>query len=170
MRFHYISRSLLLGLLVVSFAGCGSDGRGAQVDQRTQVEIALNDFAAELAADFPSQGALPDQIRAYLEAHPIFFGSTVASIGEDGAVFDSPYVYRLGDVLAEKNLATPDYDIDNQDWLAEPRDSMESVWTDPYFDAGGGDIWMVTLSVPLTKDGRVYAVATTDLPVDPPTE
>src|SRR5262249_33599083 len=65
-----------------------------------------------------------------------------------------------------KDLAFPLYDIDNQDWVAEPRDSKQALWTDPYFDAGGGEIWMATRSVPLLHDG--YTVVTTDLPIAPP--
>ena len=82
----------------------------------------------------------------------------------------SPYVYRSGEGFAELDLATPDYRIDEQEWLAEPRDSKAAIWTDPYFDAGGGEIWMVTRSVPLIRDGAVVLVATTDLPVDAPTD
>jgi len=38
----------------------------------------------------------------------------------------------------------------------------------PYFDAGGGDTWMITRSVPARDDKGVFAVVTTDLVVDPP--
>ena len=37
----------------------------------------------------------------------------------------------------------------------------------PYFDAGGGEIWMITRSVP-ARDAWVFAIVTTDLPVDAP--
>ena len=42
-----------------------------------------------------------------------------------------------------------------------------SIWTPPYFDEGGGEIWMITRSVPARDAGGVFAV-TTDLPVDDP--
>ncbi|MFN6244412.1 MAG: hypothetical protein ACK4Y8_08670 [Bacteroidota bacterium] len=38
------------------------------------------------------------------------------------------------------------------------------MWTAPYFDAGGGNIWMKTRSVPVKVNGKIIAVATTDLP------
>jgi hypothetical protein len=108
------------------------------------------------------------RIQGYLEAHPDFYGSAVALLDAEGIVTTSPYVYRSGEGFAELDLATPEYHIDDQEWLAEPRDSQEATWTDPYFDAGGGEIWMVTRSVPLIRDGAVVLVVTTDLPVDAP--
>jgi sigma-B regulation protein RsbU (phosphoserine phosphatase) len=158
-------RVLVLFALGLTAIACG-DGDGG--GDRARVESALGAFAADLAADPPAEAELAARIRAYLQANPEFFGSTVALIGNDGLVFYSPYVYRLDGGLAQKDLAFPEYEIDSQEWLAAPRDRMEAIWTDPYFDAGGGEIWMVTRSVPLLRDGVVYAVVTTDLPVDPP--
>ena len=43
-----------------------------------------------------------------------------------------------------------------------------SIWTPPYFDEGGGEIWMITRSVPASDAGGVFAIVTTDLPVDDP--
>ena len=42
------------------------------------------------------------------------------------------------------------------------------VWTPPYFYAGGGEIRMITRSVPARDAGGVFAIVTTDLPVDDP--
>jgi hypothetical protein len=114
--------------------------------------------------------SLYSRIQSYLEAHPDFFGSAVALLDAEGIVTASPYVYRSGEGFEELDLATPDYHIDEQEWLATPRDSKEANWTDPYFDAGGGEIWMVTRSVPVIRDGAVVLVVTTDLPVDAPTD
>jgi Methyl-accepting chemotaxis protein-like, first PDC sensor domain len=157
-----------LVLLSATLVGCDRGAGPSESDQRAQVETALDEFVAKLVADFPAPEALPGRIRAYVEAHPTFYGSTVAVIGENGRVSHSPYVYRREGKLTEVDLVTPAYDIDNQAWLVAPRDTKRAVWTDLYFDAGGGNIWMVTRSVPLLRDAAVYAVATTDLPVDAP--
>ena len=42
------------------------------------------------------------------------------------------------------------------------------VWTDPYHDAGGSEIWMITRSVPVRDADGVFAIVTTDLPVEAP--
>ena len=44
------------------------------------------------------------------------------------------------------------------------------VWTDPYFDAGGGEIWMITRSVPVRDAAGVFTIVTTDLPVEAPAQ
>lgn len=132
------------------------------------VEQELDRFAATLEPVLPPPSELPARIRAYLEAHPEFFGSTVAVLAADGRVATSPYLHRIAGGLEAKDLVTPDYAIDLQDWLREPIDQQGSLWTKPYFDAGGGEIWMETRSVPLFANGRVIGVVTTDLPTEAP--
>lgn len=46
-----------------------------------------------------------------------------------------------------------------------PLSDRAGVWTPSYFDAGGGEIWMVTRAAPVQDDDRVVAIVTTDLPV-----
>ena len=137
-------------------------------DERQRVERSLHGFAMELAAAPIDAATLPTRIRAYLGRNPSFFGSTVTFIGANQKASVSPYVYKAANGYADKNLVEPGYDIDRQEWLAKARDGKASTWTQPYFDAGGGEIWMVTRSVPLIKDGAVYGVVTTDLPVANP--
>lgn len=36
------------------------------------------------------------------------------------------------------------------------------MWSEPYFDAGGGDVEMMTFSVPVTKEGRFMGILTAD--------
>ena len=51
-----------------------------------------------------------------------------------------------------------------------PNPLKEGVWTAPYFDAGGGELWMVTRSVPVRDAEGVFALITTDLPVEDPVQ
>ena len=85
---------------------------------------------------------------------------------EAGTVTASPYVYRTADGYHTLDLAQPEYDIEGQEWFTMPLAANASVWTAPYFDAGGGEIWMVTRSVPARDSEGIFAVVTTDLPVD----
>lgn len=43
------------------------------------------------------------------------------------------------------------------------------VWTDPYFDSGDGEVWMITRSVPVRDAEGIFAVITTDPVVGVPT-
>jgi hypothetical protein len=159
----FCRRMLLCAFLALALPGCAGGG-----DERHGVEKALDSFVQELAATPIDASALPARLRAYLARNPGFFGSTVTLLGADQKALVSPYVYKAGEGYAEKNLVEPGYDIDSQAWLAKARDSKTATWTEPYFDAGGGEIWMITRTVPLMKDGVVYAVVTTDLPTDKP--
>jgi hypothetical protein len=68
-------------------------------------------------------------------------------------------LYPLGGRTLSLGLAGPQ---------TAPRTVSLAIWTNPYFDAGGGEIWMITRAVPLIRDDRVALVVTTDLPVDAP--
>ena len=114
--------------------------------------------------------AYAQRLRAYLDAHPAFYGSAVALLDRAGTPTTSPYVYRTADGYDTLDLAMPPYNIEAQDWFTMPLAMNASIWTAPYFDAGGGEIWMITRSVPARDDEGVFAIVTTDLPVDAPQE
>lgn len=129
-----------------------------------QVEVSLNGFVADLTATPPTSADISNRVRQYLLSNPsYFFGSTVTLLDSSGVATDSPYWYRSGDSLLSTSLMDTAYHINEQLWLRQPIDSGFAVWTDPYFDAGGGNIWMKTRSVPVIVNGRTVAVATTDL-------
>ncbi len=157
---------LLLALLAAQ--SCRSRAPTQEALQ-TAVVAALDTLVAELVAERPADpAAYTQRLRAYLEAHPAFYGSAVALLDEAGTVTTSPYLYRTADAYDTLDLATPPYNIEAQDWFTVPLAVNASIWTAPYFDAGGGEIWMITRSVPARDDEGVFAIVTTDLPVDAP--
>ena len=157
---------LFLTLLALVTAQACSDGASNEEASRTAVVAALDTLAEELAADRPADAAVyTERLQAYLEAHPAFFGSAAALLDRSGSVIASPYVYRTADGYAAKDLAVPSYNIEAQDWVTAPLAANAGVWTAPYFDAGGGEIWMITRSVPVRDADGVFAIVTTDLPV-----
>ena len=87
--------------------------------------------------------AYTQRLRAYLDAHPAFYGSAVALLDQAGIATVSPYVYRTADRYDTTDLATPSYDIEAQDWFTMPLAVSAGIWTAPYLDAGGGEIWMI---------------------------
>ena len=136
---------------------------------QTAVVAALDTLVAELVAERPAgAAAYTERLQAYLEANPAFYGSAAALLDEAGVVTASPYVYRTADGFLTLDLALPHYDIEAQEWLTMPLAANASIWTPPYFDAGGGEIWMITRSVPARDAEGIFAIVTTDLPVDAP--
>lgn len=158
----------MLALVVAQACGSGDSDEEAR---RDAVVTALDDLAVELVEDRPPDAtAYAERLQTYLEAHPSFFGSAAALLDRSGGVIASPYVYRTDDGYASIDLAVPSYNIEAQDWFTLPLAQEEGVWTDPYFDAGGGEVWMITRSVPVGDEEGVFAVITTDLTVDAPAQ
>lgn len=160
---------VLVSLLIVGVMGCGDTAD--EGDLKPVVVEALDNLAEGLILDRPADAdGYAERLHVYLEAHPAFFGSAAALLDPSGDVIASPYVYRTGDGYGVADLVEPSYNIEEQDWFAGPIKADAGVWTEPYFDAGGGDIWMVTRSVLLRDADGVFAVVTTDLAVDDPNQ
>ena len=134
-----------------------------------QVETAVNNnvLIAQWCLDFPD--SLPSLSRRIIENNPVIVGSTVAYLpGYDRSrSLFSPYVFRDGDGFVLRSLATPEYDYPSQEWFVRPVELGRGYWSEPYLDDGGGDIMMVTYSVPVfDRNGVTAAVLTADLSLD----
>ena len=158
------SRVFIIMIATLFLSSCKKE-----TDQTPAVETAMAVFASWLQNDPPSTANVSERVRLYINSQPsYFFGSTVTLLDNNGKATTSPYWYRSGSTLTNKELATPTYNIDAQTWLRKPIDLKAPYWTEPYFDQGGGDIWMRSYSVPIIVNNRVIAVATTDLAVKKP--
>ena len=166
MRTAIAATFLLVALLTAEASPAGE--RTVEALQ-AKVVAALDVLVAELVAERPiDAAAYTDRLRSYLVAHPAFYGSAAALLDEAGTVTASPYVYRTADGFDTLDLALPDYNIAAQEWIRMPLAANAGIWTPPYFDAGGGEIWMITRSVPARDADGIFAIITTDLPVDAP--
>jgi len=104
------------------------------------------------AARIQDSAASPERVATILQdtvaKNPEIFGAAFA-YASDGSRQHAPYVYRSGAHLLRKDLATDNYHYDVWDWYTLPRDLQRPVWSEPYFDKGGGGTLMVTYSAPL---------------------
>jgi hypothetical protein len=164
-------RFLLAAVLALAFAACRKVPV-ADDDDRALVAQELAVFASELEASLPADtSALTVRIASFLSSQPsVFYGATVSLLDINGLVVSSPYVYRPNgvDLVYSNGLMDATYQINSQTWLRVPIDQAASVWTAPYFDKGGGGIWMKTRAVPIYQNGSIRAVATTDVRVEKP--
>ena len=164
-----LMRLLLATLALVATLACGASDSTHQ-DQRAAVEMALDTLAADLLQNRPPDAeAYSERLQSYLEANSAFFGSASALPDPSGRVVASPYVFRTPEGYASTDLAAPDYKIEAQDWFTAPIAANTAIRTQPYFDAGGGEVWMITRAVPLRDARGLFAIITTDLTVDDPT-
>ena len=154
-------------IVLVAILACG--GAATDDELRAEAVSALDGLAAELAAERPADAeGYAARLRTYLEEHPGFYGSAAALLDDEGNIVASPYVHRAYDGYVVLDLVAPSYDIAAQGWVTAPLDANAGVWTEPYFDAGGGEIWMITRAAPVRDDDGIFAIVTTDLPVDAP--
>ena len=79
----------------------------------------------------------------------------------------APYSYRDSTGIHSKQLNSEEYDYLNKDWYKKPIAQKKGLWSDPYIDKGGGDIPMITYSLPIiNKRGEAYIVQTADIALD----
>lgn len=86
------------------------------------------------------------------------------------SLYHATYVYRKGDKNIYTNLNSPSYNYFNKEWYLLPKTLMQPNWSEPYFDAGGGNIYMSTYSIPFSKfDGykeEFKGVVTVDVSIE----
>lgn len=100
----------------------------------------------------------PQQLHTYMnmivENNLEIFGSCVAfepySYYPDSLYF-APYCYRKNDTLICENIGNETYQYFYWDWYQIPKMLDKPIWSEPYFDEGGGNILMCTYSVPFYK-------------------
>ena len=104
--------------------------------------------------------------------NPFIVGSTIAFPGDSygGIHLFSPYSYKDGKVIKVKQLGE-EYDYMGSEWFKVPYEAKTSHWSEPYFDDGGGNMYMTTFSFPIKDNhGSVIAVMTADVLIDSFTE
>jgi phosphoserine phosphatase RsbU/P len=106
----------------------------------------------------------------FLETHPDVFGSAVAFVPATTGRTLAPYAHRRSSGsgnLVLVDLAAPDYRYWEREWYTVPLRTGEPRWSEPYLDEGGGEVLMVTYSVPVRRSGKsrgeLQAIVTADL-------
>lgn len=101
-----------------------------------------------------SEEELNDFLHMIVKNNNEVFGSCIAfepyAFFRD-SMYYAPYYFRSGDSIKYKNLADKDYNYYNKHWYQLPKSLNSPVWTEPYFDEGGGDFIMTTYSVPFYR-------------------
>jgi sigma-B regulation protein RsbU (phosphoserine phosphatase) len=137
----------------------------------SSVATSANSLAAVVTKADISEQQIQDSIRAFLKINPDIFGMTVALepgvLHQDIGKF-SPYYYRDGDGLSYANLAAEDYRYLMWDWYNLPKSTGNPVWTEPYYDQGGGNALMTTYATPLRPGAKqgFAGVTTADISLD----
>jgi len=95
--------------------------------------------------------------RDFVIQNEVVFGSALAfePYAYDKEMYwYAPYTFEKRNGTIQKMLGGKNYDYFKMDWYRLPKLLNKPVWTEPYFDSGGGDTLMCTYSVPIYKTIR----------------
>ncbi len=129
--------------------------------------VAIDLAAAAEVIDYNEESILKTIHNTLLRNEQIF-GSTIAYEPyqfQPDLYYWSPYYSRISSSeLRFTQLGNPEYNYFQWEWYTLPKTRHVPVLSPPYFDKGGGEIWMVTWSAPFfDKAGKVKGVATADI-------
>lgn len=126
-------------------------------------------LAASLESQVYTRDMLLQWIENVLNTNPEIFGATVAyePFGFDRkSRYYAPYICREDDKLRIDDAETA-YNYFFWDWYLMPKELGRPIWSEPYFDTGGGNIVMTSFSVPFYRkvhgDKVFSGIVTADL-------
>lgn len=114
-------------------------------------------------------------LRRTVETNDEIFGSTISfePYGFDKDLLRcAPYYYRKGTEIVYQDLGTETYDYFIKDWYYIPKVLGAPIWSQPYFDEGGGSALMTTYSFPLfdrrdnPASSKLLGIVTADISLD----
>jgi sigma-B regulation protein RsbU (phosphoserine phosphatase) len=146
----------------------------------SKIELTLNSvekpprYLASLLEMFPySRQDLLKQIKEMVVKNEDIFGSTVAFepyAYDRSRRYFAPYFNEDSGQVKLSYLGSKDYQYFLWDWYMIPKVLDKAIWSEPYFDEGGGNIVMSTYSVPFYRDVRgvraFTGVVTADMSLD----
>ena len=139
-------------------------------DVMNQVETVVrnNVWAVRKVLDRPD--TLASLTNRIVETNDFISGSAIAFIEnynpEKGRMY-SPYSYRDDTGVKSAQLGTESYNYLEKEWFTKPLELGKGYWSEPYYDQGGGKMYMTTYSVPVSdNEGKVVAVLTSDVSLD----
>ncbi len=89
--------------------------------------------------------------RTFVSSDPAVFGSCLAlepNSNQKDQRWCATYLFEKDHQITERNLGNEAYDYFSMDWYRLPKLLNRPVWTEPYFDKGGGEVLMCTYSTP----------------------
>lgn len=126
-------------------------------DELSSIAMATRNLAYALETGNWDQKSIDSLLKSVVQRNMDIFGSTVsfAPFEFDPAIKAyAPYFYKGKNGLVFVQLADS-YDYFERDWFRKPFEKESPVWSDPYFDEGGGETLMITYSCPFFGQSQV---------------
>ena len=117
-----------------------------------------------------TEGSIERILELVVSDNKDIYGSAVAFepfAFDESRKFFAPYVYVDDGKIKKQYLGNSSYNYFLLDWYQIPKELRKPIWSEPYFDEGGGNILMATYSAPFyrTEGGekRFMGIATVDV-------
>ena len=137
----------------------------------SEVERAVDNVDWFVQRNSHNRSFMYEATRELVLSNPTIIGSAVAfePYYFKGVRWFSPYTYidKETEEVRTIQMGNPDYDYPTLDWYRVPRLYNRAIWSEPYFDEGGGSRRMATYSLPL-KDttGTFFGILTSDISLE----
>ncbi|HOJ08440.1 MAG: HAMP domain-containing protein [Ignavibacteriota bacterium] len=120
-----------------------------------------------------SEDQLIEILNIMVGENDAIYGATIAFepyMFDKGKKYLAPYVYKSSGSLEISSLATEAYNYPSADWYKVPKSLGKAVWSEPYYDEGGGNALMSTFSVPIFKrvngERKIIGIITSDISLE----
>ncbi|SKA81961.1 sigma-B regulation protein RsbU (phosphoserine phosphatase) [Paucidesulfovibrio gracilis DSM 16080] len=140
--------------------------------QLRPVEQVVRNIALALEDASLTSGEVTSLAQRVVQSNDDIFAMAIAfePFGMDqDRLFFAPYCHRTDNGVRVTELGGPDYRYFYKDWYQLPRELNGPVWTEPYFDSGGGGVMMTTYAAPFYRlhhgQRRFAGVVTADIPL-----
>ena len=103
----------------------------------------------------PNYSEMRKVLQGIVLSEPYIYGTSMAfepyAFLKD-SLYYALYSYQVGTEIRTRFLGGDSYNYFEREWYKKAKDEGKAVWTEPYYDEGGGDTLMCTYSVPLFRD------------------
>lgn len=171
--YNYIISSDLLMKNVKSNVMNMADRKALRIEKVLEVSASIpKNLSYFLESGSYTEKDLEVFVQQIVDGNEEVFGSCIAfepyAYNSD-SLYYAPYSFKADGGIVFKYLNSPAIDYFNQDWYRIPKEMMKPVWTEPYFDEGGGDILMCTHSVPFfyqNNSKKIRGIITIDISLE----
>jgi sigma-B regulation protein RsbU (phosphoserine phosphatase) len=173
--FEYLaSRDRILGEVDRATQRTISDAANNLDNRLTTIEETTKLLAEFLVQDEHSEAEIVALLQQAVDEREDIFGAAIALdprwSSNPMKGFAAYYFYDSGSEPVYRDLSGA-YDYTGRAWYHLPRDRNRAMWSEPYYDTGGGEILMATYSVPVyvswqgpgEGEAEFYGVVTADI-------
>jgi phosphoserine phosphatase RsbU/P len=137
------------------------------ISRITNIILPIEQFphalATALGSETPDYNRIMELAKNFVREDTMVFGCALAF---EPYFYDSKhyrycqYIFENKGRIIQKDLNSPEYNYFSREWYRIPKIQGLPVWSEPYYDKGGGDNLMCTYSVPFyreIKGKRIFA-------------